>query len=360
MYVPMFKTKKQELSVSKEMNHCFSSETIPLYEILTDKYKVRYKTDPKTNLEIREKKGKRMMRVKETPSNDDIITLDFINNIVDNKKAFIDFFRFTIEKYGKRINVSSAELALKLSRDPESYKRRVKEVMRYDNLIPTISIKQGFEFGKNELQDFLEDLQKQKESIALRITENYLENYGLIIKNQLRETDYLLFDIGEQNPSSKVMEFEELQEMKLRANIIVLNSPRKADLNNGEYIGTGITDLIDNSLRDVLREYGFKGFGDYAGLKDNLSSKGGGRRGAALALLYDYEKNGFYSFLNPDTMQGAGGYLKVRDEILAGKAFLDPMGNCPAIQKVQNLENSGNWGTWINILVTRYIHQMCK
>ena len=57
MYVPMFKTKKQELSVSKEMNHCFSSETIPLYEILTAMYKVRYKTDPKTSLEIREKKG---------------------------------------------------------------------------------------------------------------------------------------------------------------------------------------------------------------------------------------------------------------------------------------------------------------
>ena len=126
MYVPMFKTKREELSVSKELNHCFSSKTIPLYEILADKYKVRYKTDPKTNLEIREKKGTHMMRVKETPSNDDIITLDFINNIVDNKKAFIDFFRFTIEKYGKRINVSSAELALKLSRDPEAYKRRVK------------------------------------------------------------------------------------------------------------------------------------------------------------------------------------------------------------------------------------------
>lgn len=359
MYVPMLKTRREELSVLKEMNYCFSDDIIPLFEILTDRYEKRHKIDPKTNLYIYETKGKRRRRIIEPPTEDDIITLDYISAILKSKKAFIDYFRFSIEKYGRNIDVKRTDLALRLSRDSELYKGRIKKIPEYKNLIPVVSIKEGFVFKKKGLAEFLEELQENKDTIALRITEEYLDTYHEIIEKQLRKTDYLLFDIGEQKPKSKVMEFQELEELELDANIILLNSPRKAAINNGEYSGTGITDLIDNSARDLFAKHSFKGFGDYCGLKDTLPSNNGGNgTGAALALLYNYSENGFYSFLNPNTGEGLSGYFKVIKEILRKEALLDPTGICPAMRKINDLKSSGNWRTWHNITITRYINQL--
>jgi len=359
IYVPMLKTRQEELRVSTEMNYCFSDNIIPLFEILTDKYETKYQIDPITHTFVFEQKGKRRRRVKEEPTESDIITLNFINELIKNKKAFIDYFRFTIEKYGNNININKMNLAWKLSRDSAVYKNRIKEISNYSNLIPTVSIKPGFAFGKNELEEFLVELQSESGAIGLRITEEYLEEYSGLIKKVLRGTDYLLFDIGEQNPISKIMELEEVMELELNAKTILLNSPRKADARNGEYEESGITELIDNSVREIFSQYEFAGFGDYCGLKDTLPSNDGSNgTGAALALLYDYEVNGFYSFLNPDTKQGMSGYYKIIPVILSEKDLLDPLHNCPALKKIEELEGSGNWCTWHNITATRYIHQM--
>lgn len=359
IYVPILKTRRQELSVSKEMNYSFSDKIIPLFEILTDIYETKYKVDPITDTFIMERKGKRKMRIKEIPTDADIITLDFVSKLMGNKKAFIDYFRFTIEKYGKNFDIGSVDLAWKLSRASVLYKKRIKEISEYSNLIPIVSIKSGFVFGKNELEELLIELQSKNEAIGLRITEEYLEEYSEIITNVLRSTDYLLFDIGEQNPTSKIMELEEVMELEISAKAILLNSPRKSNVRNGEYKEFGITELIDNSVREMFSEYGFDGIGDYCGLKDTLPSNGGSNgTGAALALLYDYEKNGFISFLNPDTSQGMSGYYLIIPVILSKKDILDPLHNCPAIRKIEKLEGSGNWSTWHYITITRYIHQI--
>lgn len=359
IYVPILKTRREEMNVSKKLNYCFSDKIIPLFEILNDQYEIKYKIDPVTQKYILEQKGKRKMRIKELPTDADIITLDSINRLMQNKKAFIDYFRFTIKKYGKNIDISKTELAWKLSRDSDLYKNRIKDISKYKNLIPIVSVKPEFVFGKNELEELLIELQDKNESIGLRITEEFLEEYNMLINNILRGTDYLLFDIGEQNPTSKIMEFEEVMELESSAKKILLNSPRKAKIRNGEYEVLGITALIDNSAKDEFSKYGFNGFGDYGGLKDTLPTNDGSNgTGAALALLYNYKDNAFYSFLNPDTSQGVSGYNKIIPVILKKKVFFDPSNNCPAIQKIEELNKSGNWSTWHNINITRYIHQM--
>lgn len=360
IYVPILKTRREEINVSEELNNCFSDNIIPLFEVLNDRYKTQYKIDPETQDYIRVQKGNRRIRLKEIPTDADIITLDFIYGLMHNKKAFIDYFRFTIEKYGKNIDINKTELAWRLSRDSSIYKSRMREVSKYKNLIPTISVKSGLFFGKNELENFLIELKGENESIGLRITEEFLEDYNVIIKNTLRDTDYLLLDIGEQNPSSKIMELEEVMELDSSAVKILLNSPRKAKVNNGEYEESGLTALIDNSAKEEFSEFGFDGFGDYCGLKDTLPriNEGSNGTGAALTLLYSYKENAFYSFLNPDTSKGMSGYYEIIPVILSKKKVLDPLNNCPAIQKIEKLKKSGNWSTWHNINITRYIHQM--
>lgn len=359
IYVPVLKTRKQEISVSKKLNYCYSDNIIPLFEILNDQYETKYKIDTVTQDYILVQKGKRKSRIKEDPTDADIITLDFINDLMQNKKAFIDYFRFTIEKYGKNIDINKTKLAWKLSRDSDLYKNRIRDISKYKNLIPTVSIKPGFVFGKNDLEKLLIELQGENESIGLRITEEFLEVYSMIIKDVLRSTDYLLFDIGEQNPTSKIMELEEVIQLESGAIKILLNSPRKANIKNGEYEELGITSLIVNSAIKEFNEYGFEGFGDYCGLKDTLPAIGGSNGiGAAHALIYNYKDNAFYSFMNPDTSQGVSGYYKIIPVILSYKDFLDPLNNCPAIRKIEELKTSGNWSSWHNISITRYIHQM--
>lgn len=359
IFIPMLKTRLQELKVAKDMNHCFSDDIIPLFEIIRNKYKTRYKRDPETNLFVIQPKNGKRYRIKENPTEDDVITLQNINEIINGEKAFIDYFRFTIEKYGKRIDITKTDLAWNLSNDENLYLEHIKGISRYPNLIPVVSIKDGFDMKISKLKIFLNEIQCENSSIALRITENWLETYREIIIDTLRNTDYLLFDIGEQNPETKFMEFEELSELKSNAKIVVLNSPRKVEYNNGKYEVHEITELINNSARIEILDYDFEGYGDYCGLKDQLPLKGGSNgMGAALALIYDYEKNGFHSYMNPDTKQGFQGYNKLIPIILSEKNILDPPNDCPAIEKIDNLKKSGNWSTWHNICVTRYIHQV--
>lgn len=359
IFVPILKTKSEELSVIKSMNKCLSENFIPLFEILNDKFETRYRVDPITKEFVYEQGNKVKKRIKEEHTDDDVITLNYINELINGKRAFIDYFRFTIEKYGKNVDINKTMLAWKLSNNESMYKQYINEISVFNNLIPVVSIKSGFDMRKSDLHDLLLQLQSDNDSVALRITEEWLETYDLIVKNVLRETDFLLFDIGEQNPRSKIMELEEVMECGTKAKVILLNSPRKADKNNTEYENREITNLIDNCAREEYKNYNFKGFGDYCGLKDNLplTNKSNGT-GAALALLYDFNDNGFYSYVNIDTSQGMAGYYKIIPIILKDKAVLDPDNTCPAISKIEELNSSGNWRTWHNINMTRYMNQL--
>lgn len=357
----MLKTRREEINVAKKMNKSFSRKMIPLFEIITEKYEKRYKIDPITNDYIYEQHGKRKMRKEEEPTDKDIITLDFLNDIVANKIVFIDYFRFNIKKYGNKIDISKIELAWKLSNNEALYMERIRAISKYSNMIPVVSIKDGFDMNKKVLDVFLQELQRENVSVALRITEEWIHDYSGIIKNTLRSTDYLLFDICEQNPKSKFIELDEINEIESKAKVILLNSPRKNSVKNGEYDIHGVTSLINNCAKNMAAKYQLEGYGDYCGLKDNLPSNDGSNgMGAALVLLYDYKCNGFYSYLNSDTSQGVQGYKKLIPIILGDRAILDSDGKCPAIKKIENMEGPGNWSTWHNINITRYIYQVYK
>ena len=45
IYVPMLKTRLEELRVTKEMEYCFSDKIVPLFEIINELYKTTYQKD---------------------------------------------------------------------------------------------------------------------------------------------------------------------------------------------------------------------------------------------------------------------------------------------------------------------------
>jgi len=359
IYVPMLKTRMVELKVTEDMIEVFSDNIIPLVEIMNDKPKEEYIIDENTGefiFEIRGKKGRKYKKKRIVGE----CTLEHLNSIFENKRLFIDYFRFSRNKYGNNIDVAKMQLSLSLNNDINLYKEKVRSICEYKNMIPVVSIKDDFDMNVRDLRYLLLELQQKSVSVALRITDNWLIKYEDIIIHNLRSTDYLLYDIGEQPPETKFMELEELNEINCSAKVILLNSPRKLNLNNKEYPEHGITDLIDTSARQKVNDYScLYGYGDYCGLKDKIATHSGSNgKGAAIALLYDYNRNVFYSYVNRNTEDGLDGYVKVKQMIFEDLDFLDPEEKCLAIKKIAKLEKNGNWSTWHNITMTRYLHQV--
>lgn len=323
MYIPILKNRSAEMNVIKDLNYCFSDDIIPMFEVINQKY-----------------------------------GLDIIEKIMNGKKAFIDLFRFSINKYGNRIDLSRAEYSWRLSDDNNFYINELKKINNNIGFIPVISIKKDFEIPSADLYSIINDLQSKHKSIAIRITDNYLEKYNNIF-SILRYNDYLMLDIEEQNPDSKFIEIDEFSELEIQCQKLILNSPRLKNRKNGDY-NNGITNNIDMSLVDIIKEYGFNGYGDYMGLKDCMPENQGSKGiGNALALLYDYKINKFHCFINEDKDKGFTGYREVKKEILEVENELNPDNDCPAFEKIKRI-NCGNWSTWHNITAKRYIHQIYK
>lgn len=347
------------MKVANDLQNCFTDTIIPLFEILDEIYQKRYAVDPNTKKFIYELKGKQKRRIILANAEEDITTLQSISENIGQRVAFIDYFRYTLKKYGSNIDIGKVKLSRMINEDLDLYKKKVKGIANYENLIPVVSIKDGFKMSKSELIKFIVELKKNSR-VALRLTEEYYEEYRDILEEVLENNDFFFFDIEEQSPQVKFIEFEEISGYNIKARIVVLNSPRKTKIKNGAYPDNGYTDLIDNSALESVKEYSFNGFGDYCGLKDTLpsSDKGNNGTGVALVLMYDYSKNSFWSYTNKNTSEGMRGYKKLIPLVLNDRPRFDPMKTCYGYKKVELMPGSGNWSTWHNICASRYISQV--
>lgn len=363
MYVPIMKNRNEELKVIGDMNHLFSSSIIPLIEIIRDEFNIKYKIDENTGEYIYEKKpgSKRRNKVKLPPTEDDIVTLEKIQARLNGKEGFIDFFRFSENEYDNK-DFKGIELSFTLSRDFKYYKERLLKIGDFNNLYPVISIKEGFNISERDLLNLINELKMNNSSIVIRITDSYLDDYMEFIEDNLRENDFIMLDIRNQNVDSKFIELEEFQELDTNANKILLNSPRSRSYKNGDYENLEFTKKIENKAAIKYTEYDLDGFGDFGGLKDDLPSKGGGNgTGAALGLIYSKENNAFYSIVNYDTNMGVRGFEYVRNEVLNRLEFLDKDNDCIAVKRIRDMAGKfGNWATWSNLTLTRYIHQQAN
>lgn len=360
MYIPMLKARQAELKAIEGTCDFFSDKIIPLIEILNE---TNYETDPYTGKFVREKINGRNMRKKIPPTEDCTITLENINKKIKSKKIFIDYFRFQEKKYGSGLKFSSLQLAWQLSNSEDMYLKYIEKICKFKNMIPVISIKKGFEINTSKLMSFIKKLHVETTSIALRVTEEFLSDYTEMIENCMDENDYLLFDIQEQNPDSKIMELMEVSLLNCDCKKILLNSPRNAKYKNSDFNEHGLCDLIFTSARTLSEDNNLDGFGDYCGLKDALPTNGGNGKGAALALFYDFKINKFYSYVEKDRDLGFAGYNNIIPIIMKDTSTIDPDSDCLAMAEVNTLylkASSGNWGSWHKINMIRSIQQIFK
>ena len=338
---------------------------IPLIEILQDHYRLTdFAIDPVTGEFLKRNAGTRMQRYRVEPTEDDRDTLQYYSDHVAAKKAFVDLFRFSTDVYGRRIKASAVELSQRLNQNENLYIERLLEVGRYKNFIPVLSIKNGYFPQIYQVTDLIKRLQISNSQIAVRLDDAAFEAFLSVVAPALRNEDFVMYDIGEQNTASKELEIDELNETNTLGRKIILNSPRKRAIQNGDYENRQYTDLIDNSVRDINVTFpNIYGFGDYCGIKDVLPNNVTITRGTALALFYQYSNNQFMVYVNTNSAEGFRGYFHLIPQILQDAHALDPTNDCPAVEGVRMLASqnkSGVWGNWITLNMIRYITQIYK
>lgn len=356
MYIPIMKNRQEELNVSKRCEPFFSDELIPLFEILKDDYISRPKLDEEGNVVYEIKPGKKKRsKVMDEKRDEDCCTLDNINSIVNGKKVFIDFFRFFEKEYGNK-KFKNIELSFKMSRDFRYYIDRILEIKKFENFIPVISIKKGLIISESDLFNIVQEFQKLNRPLAIRITDDMLEDYEEFMEEYLTKQDFIMLDIREKDINSKKIELMEFKNLDVKGKKILLNSPRKKSIKNSEFENLEFTNLIDNSAKRIYKKYGLDGFGDFGGLKDDLPTYGGNGKGAALSLLYFGDKNKFFAIVNTDTSLGVRGYQYVKEELNKLRSYIDPKGNCVGIEKAYSFPKGG-FKEWNNVNLSRYIQQ---
>lgn len=366
LYVPMLKLRSTEQKALKCVEECLSDKIIPLIEIIEDLYPTIYDVDQETGEILTEKvlnkNGKICNRKKKRkPERNERNTLEKINELVEGKKVFIDYFRFHPDEYKKsNIDLNKVSLSLELRKE-EYYKERLGEVVVYDNMIPVVSIKPSYIFPQKDLETLVRQLKYNNHAVALRIHVSIVEEYRNFCETQLGAEDYIMIDVKQDPVDSHVMELMEVSEWKCETKKIVLNSPRDSRISTYDFEEEGVTALIDNSARELCSTYGLDGYGDYASYSDKLpqGQQARGESGNAVAFLYRYDVNGFEVFHNTSEI-GLKGFDSVAQRVMEAEERLNPDGDCLGYSELRKAGGYRDWKLWIRIGIVRYIHQMYK
>lgn len=276
---------------------------------------------------------------------------------------FVDYLRCDLKRYRSH-NPEQVQLVYQLNNSLSLYGEKLLGLADLDNVIPVVAVRDGIDkLSPQQAEELVNALRQSRNGgpVAVRI-EDY-EGYERLLADTLTDDDFVFYDIGEQRMASKVMEHIELNELGIAAHCGVLCSTRLRDVNNKNYENGCPTTLIDCDGAVNYANYGYEFYGDYAGLKDDLPTRGGGGQGCALAVLYDATINKFRTYVCDDAGLGVKGYPTVMSAIMGDQAILDPDHTCLALATIEKMieeGKTGNWESWIRITLLRTIQQLSR
>lgn len=363
MYVPVLKNRKEEMDAIIALQSVFNDDIVPYVEIIKDKYIPRYKTDQNGKLVrefVKDKNGKnRSRKIRLEPTDLDICTLEKIKEALNGKRAFVEMFRFHDSEY-KSYDAKKVDLSLRLSSDYEEYRKRTIDICNHDGLIPAVSIKPHFDISEYDLTKIIGALHSKTDSLAVRIEISIFDKYASVLEESLTKADYLFVDIREEPYLSQVPALMDVFDYNIVAKKIIFNSPRLANQRKKEYQQDGWEPMIDNSVARKYLDLKFDGFGDFAGLKDTLPEKMDyPPKSFAHTLIYQYERNEFWSIRNTDSAEKTKGFKTVKSKLEKRRSFFDPTNDCIGFERIMQL-HPGNYGNWNGVIVRRYIDQVGK
>jgi hypothetical protein len=273
-YFPVLRARQQEIDVLQKFD--FGEQMVPLIEIIKEK-------DRKDNLRSPvEIYSEIISKVKAKK-----VLMDLPIYLIPKVSTSSDvrtFFLSTISNLNTRISFYSQFFAIS------------------DKVIPVISILEPVSEDRDTLIRQFEVLSGIFPQLAFRIyTERFDIAFSQLKELTLREDDLIIYDLEKTNMTSPIVvkHRKYLDDIFKKNFQVVIRSAINTEIQNvnlehGEVIGQA-----DNSLKDLftLRQYHFNAFGDYAGVKrDDLSAGGGISPGL---VFFNPDENLYYGYRGP-------------------------------------------------------------
>jgi hypothetical protein len=285
VYMPVFRYRTEEKKVL--LSRDFGENIFPCVEII--------KATPQ---KIREKKIKKLKPGEQSkkPKEFHEIHLPELGKI-KAKKIFVDLPVHM--KQPKRLK----EEVLKFLRNVVDNRRiRTEHILQLaplkDRIIPVISsyFDKTNEKGSIKLQEA--DLRKTFNTLAFRTFPSTIDRDLEQIEKVIQDTDYIIFDIGdsladESDPDVLQTDLGELKE-KVNCQIIIVRNIVTSSIKNNAILHGKVVAQISNDLIESYRKLYGTGFGDYAGIKKDDVTEGGGISPGF--IFYDPVRGKYYGF----------------------------------------------------------------
>ncbi|MTI47970.1 MAG: hypothetical protein FH761_09020 [Firmicutes bacterium] len=337
MYTPVIKNRTIEMKVLKDLYDMpLSEKTVPLVEIVQEKTR----SNSKTNF---------------------IDDLTEIFSPLERKRNFlVDIIKTNIPK---NTLTPIRDFLTKVNRKKDYSLELLKKFNHLQNVIPVISYNPQI-FVDNNIIEEERELREYYDRLAFRINSNTFDDAFELVKNIIQKNDILIYDIGNASHMNPILRANYLTIASLKTQkeftSILLNSNKSNEITNVSLSDGKPILEIDNSIRDLYKSYHkFDGFADYAGMKDEMPTKGGGISPAG--IYYSFNSNYFVGFRRNKKLSDFEDYIA--PQIIASKYWSEYNAShhktCPGCNMIFNIAHKKEPGKsqakWKGITMYHYI-----
>ncbi|WP_276089697.1 hypothetical protein [Pedobacter sp. JY14-1] len=273
-YFPVLRARQQEIDVLQKFD--FGSQIIPIVEIIKEKDR---KDNPESRYTIYSK----------------------LFNAVQSEKVIVDLPIYLTPKVS-----TSAEVRTFYLSTISNLHNRIAFYLEFerlrDKIIPVISILKPVSEETDTLIKQFEVLASIFPQLAFRI---FYNNFDAAISElqllELRPDDLIIYDLDTTNITNPIVSKHKKSMDLLYDHLykIIIRSAINTDIQNVALDHEEVIGQADNSLRDLYKmpQWRFSAFGDYAGVKkDDITSGGGVSPGL---VFYNPDENLYYGFRGP-------------------------------------------------------------
>lgn len=273
-YFPVLRARQQEIDVLQKF--VFGEQIVPIVEIIKEK-------DRKDNAESPLTIYSKLINNIQAPK----VVLDlpiYLSPKVSTSAEVRTFYLSTISDLYNRIAFYNQFEALS------------------DRVVPVISVLEPVSSEHETLIKQFEQISPLFPQVAFRIFYNNFDSAMAQIQNiDLRADDLIIYDLDTTNITNPIVikhkkSLDLLYKNKFQ---VIVRSAINTDIQNTTLDHEEVIGQADNSLRDLFKmtPRSFNAFGDYAGVKkDELSSGGGISPGL---VFYNPDENLYYGFRGP-------------------------------------------------------------
>ncbi|OAB33134.1 hypothetical protein PMSD_15590 [Paenibacillus macquariensis subsp. defensor] len=271
-YVPVIRYRKEERGALLSVN--LSNKIMPLLELM-----------------------------KEKPTS---ATGTFQNNYLRDFQNFTNPFLVDFPLYFKitrSTNVSISSFLQPLKQNPNLRISLFNQLSQNSNLIPVISYDQQVPYTPGSVQIDNALLRVNFSRIGFRIFES--NNFNLMISDissVIQPGDFLIYDIDQLDHAQNSLQHNNyplILQLKLRLGFtsILVRSAVNNNIIFNQLIDDQVIATADNSLLTNYTNYGFDAFGDFAGIRKDLSIGGGGGGTASPgSIFYSWHNNNYVGY----------------------------------------------------------------